>query len=286
MTEPGQGGDRGGRGRDDEREQREREIDELLSGGGPPARPPGPGAPTAPGATGTGDDWAGGPPGPPAARPPGGREPPEPSGESGEEGGIKLPFNYGALVGLLFAVVIVIAVFNLLTSQESGTVGIGDVGIGEKVAPFAVPIATSDLEGDANIDPDEACDVPGGDVLRICDYFDRPTVISFWFTTGASACIDQQDVFESVAGRFAGRVNMVSINVRDDRERVRELIEQRGWQVTVGHDTDGAVSNIYRVGGCPTFLFVAPGGVLERAEIGRTTVEELSAQVRSFADGE
>jgi len=154
------------------------------------------------------------------------------------------------------------------------------------VAPFAVPIATSDLEGDANIDPDEACDVPGEDVLRICDYFDRPTVISFWFTTGASACIDQQDVFESVAGRFEDRVNMVSINVRDDRERVRDLIAQRGWKVTVGHDTDGAVSNIYRVGGCPTFLFVAPGGVLERAEIGRTTVEELSAQVRSFADGE
>jgi len=274
------------RGGDEDRDRREREIDELLGGGAP-------GSPPRREAKGESDGRGAGrglsrsdsePEQDPAAPGPRKQRPPEVAPE--EQPRIRLPFNYGALVGLLFAVVVVIAVFNLLTSQESGTVGIGDVGIGEKVAPFAVPIATSDLEGDANIDPDEACDVPGDDVLRICDYFDRPTVLSFWFTTGASACIDQQDVFETVAGRFGDRVNMISVNVRDDRERVRELIEQREWKVTVGHDTDGAVSNIYRVGGCPTFLFIAPGGVLEKAEIGQTTVGELSAQVRSFADGE
>jgi hypothetical protein len=43
---------------------------------------------------------------------------------------------------------------------------------------------------------------------------------------------------------------------------------------------------MYRVGGCPTFLFIKAGGVLERAEIGRTTVGELSSQVRSFLNGQ
>lgn len=280
----------GNRGQTDdgreEREQREREIDELLSGRGARRSPPDAGSPQNETRSGGTERPAGQAASPdrPGSRGSAGADPG--ADGRGDEPGIRLPFNYGALVGLLFAVVVLIAVVNLLTGQESGTVGIGDVGIGEKVAPFAVPIATSPLEGDANIDPDEACDVPGEDVLRICDYFDRPTVISFWFTTGASACIDQQDVFETVAERFGDRVNMLSVNVRDDRERVRELIEQRGWKVTVGHDTDGAVSNIYRVGGCPTFLFVAPGGVLEKAEIGKTTVGELSAQVRSFADGQ
>ncbi len=284
--DPGAGPDPGA----DQSAERQREIDDLLSGkAGPPGR--------------TGE--AGGrqeapedplpvrkPAVPAAARSEGsairrtaeGQDDPVDSGASG--GGIRLPFNYSALVGFVLVLIIAAAVVSLLTGRESGTVGIGDVGIGERVAPFAVPIANSDLEGDANIDPDEACDVPGEDVLRICDYFDRPTIVSFWFTTGASACIDQQDIFETVAERFAGRVNAVSINVRDDRRRVRELIEERGWRVPVGHDTDGAVSSIYRVGGCPTFLFVAPGGVLEQAEIGQTTVEELSAQVRSFADGQ
>jgi hypothetical protein len=294
-----------GEDRDDERQ---REIDDLLKGRG---RPSGPGrrpeeggeledllgdpsagrtGPVRPdrGSRGTGSGSG--------AEPPGRTRSLSGEGSGGGPGDgdlhgqppgkVKLPFNYGALVGILIAFVAVFILVNTLRNTESGTVGIGPVGIGERVDPFAVPIAVSDLEGDANVDPDEACRVAGKDVLRICDYFDRPLLISFWFTGGASECIDQQDVFDEVAGRFSDRAGAVSINVRDDRDRVRELVEERGWKVPVGHDTDGAVSNMYRVGGCPTFLFVRAGGVLEKAEIGRTTVEELSSQVRSFLNGQ
>ena len=198
----------------------------------------------------------------------------------------KKPFNYMTVVGVVFLIVILVALFNMLQTKDSGTVGIGEVGIGDKAPPFAVPLAASGLEGDANIDPDQACEVPGDDAIRICDFFDRPLVISFWFTKGASSCIDQQDTFDQVARKYEGRAGFVSINIRDDRERVRELIEEHGWSVPVGHDRDGAVSNIYRVGGCPTFLLYRKGGVLERAEIGDTTEEELSAQVRSLIDGQ
>ncbi|MCB0863138.1 MAG: TlpA family protein disulfide reductase [Solirubrobacterales bacterium] len=196
------------------------------------------------------------------------------------------PFNYMTLVGVIFLVVVAIALFNMLRTSDSGTVGIGEVGIGDKAAPFAVPLALSDLDGDANVDPDQACSVKGADVLRICDYFDRPLVMSFWFTKGASSCIDQQDVFDQVARRYRRRAGFVSINVRDDRDRVRELIEEHGWRVPVGYDRDGAVSNIYRVGGCPTFLFFRRGGILEDAEIGETDAGELGAQVRSLISGE
>lgn len=195
------------------------------------------------------------------------------------------PSGYTILVGVAFVVIVLAAGINMLRTTGSGTVGIGDVGIGEKIAPFAVPVASSALDGDANVDPERACEVPGREVLRICDFFGRPLVISFWFTRRASECIDQQDVFDRVAASFRGRVGMVSINVRDDRDRVRELIREHGWSVPVGYDRDGAVSNIYRVGGCPTFLFVDPRGVLRRAEIGRTTVPRLAAQVRSLIDG-
>lgn len=300
---------------DDRSDDYQREIDELLKGGRVPQRGERPdheggledplGDPTTErpdfGRPGRGDPAAGVSSGPDSVSParersgrgrqsdgdglPGAGST-DPSLTRDQDGKVRLPFNYGALVGILIAIVAVLILVNTLRNTESGTVGIGPVGIGEKVDPFAVPIATSELEGDANVDPDEACRVAGEDVLRICDYFDRPLLISFWFTGGASECIDQQDVFDQVAERFSGRADAVSINVRDSRDRVRELVGERGWTVPVGHDTDGAVSNMYRVGGCPTFLFVRAGGVLERAEIGRTTVEELSSQVRSFLDGQ
>lgn len=191
----------------------------------------------------------------------------------------------GSLLALLLVAAAAFAVYSFFRNTESGTVGIGSVLIGEKMPPFAVPLATSELDGDANVDPARACSVAGDDVLRICDYFGRPLVISFWFLRGGEGCIDDQDVFDRVMGRFSGRVGAVSINVRDDRDRVRSLIDEHGWRVPVGYDRDGAVSNLYRVGGCPTFLFVRPDGVLERAEIGETTDAELSAQVRSLLDG-
>lgn len=197
----------------------------------------------------------------------------------------KKPFNYMTVVGMIFLVVVVIALFNTLKTTESGTVGIGDVGIGDKAAPFAVPLVMSELDGDANIDEKEACGVEGADVLRICDYFGRPLVMSFWFTKQASDCIDAQDTFDEVAARYRKQAGFVSINVRDDRDRVRELVTDHGWKVPVGYDRDGAVSNIYRVGGCPTFLFFRKGGVLESAEIGETSAERLGAQVRSLIDG-
>ena len=192
---------------------------------------------------------------------------------------------YTALVGVLLAGAVIILVINLLSDRESGTVGLGEIGIGERVKPFAVPEARSELEGDANVDPDRACQVEEEGAIRICDYFGEPLIMYFWFTRGASECIDQHGVFDRVARRFEGRVGALSINVRDDRDRVRELIAKRDWSVTVGHDRDGAVSNLYRVGGCPTFLFIDSDGRLIRAEVGRTTYQRLRAQVRSFLNG-
>lgn len=199
-----------------------------------------------------------------------------------KDGSRRPGFNYVTVVGVAFVVVIVLALVNMLRTEDSGTVGIGDVGRGEPVPKFAVPVASSDLDGDANIDPKQACKVEGADVIRVCDYFDRPLVMSFWFTKGGSQCIDQQDVFDDVALDYKRRLGALSINVRDDRDDMRSLIEEHGWKVPAGYDRDGAVSNIYRVGGCPTFIYVRKGGVMKNATIGPASAEELNAQIRSL----
>ena len=98
-------------------------------------------------------------------------------------------------------------------------------------------------------------------------------MISFWFTRQAD-CVTGQDTFDEVAGEFSGRANFLSVNIRDDREEVREIVEERGWSVPVVHDRDGAVSNVYGVGGCPTLAYAFPGGVLMSAEIGTDALEE------------
>ena len=124
----------------------------------------------------------------------------------------------------------------------------GDRGMA--LAQFAVPEARGPVEGDANVYQDDcassqlpcpadeqrtpACEVTGpdvddGDVIRVCDLFDKPLVISFWFTRGGD-CLPTQDVVDDVASEYRGRVNFLSVDVRDDRDDVRRVIEERGWR--------------------------------------------------------
>src|SRR5262249_21962957 len=128
-----------------------------------------------------------------------------------------------------------------------------------------------------------ACDVRGRDVIRVCDFFDRPLVLSFWFTRGGN-CLPTQDVVDKVARRFNGRVNFLSIDIRDDRNTVRQIIRQHGWRIPVGVDSDGAVSDIYRVGVCPTVAFAYPGGIPVGAKVGRDelTRRDLPDDVRNL----
>ena len=205
---------------------------------------------------------------------------------------------YSIAVGLLFAIVILVATIQTLGGGgEEGTLGLDRQQPRWPLPEFAVPAATGELEGDANVAQDDcessavpcpedarrtpACRIDTAGAIRVCDFFDRPLVISFWFTKGGD-CAEQQDAVDEVYGRYRDRVNFLSLDVRDDRDTVRDLVRRHGWQVPVGYDRDGAVASLYKVGGCPTFAYVYPGGTLESASIGDLTAGQLEARVRTL----
>jgi hypothetical protein len=158
---------------------------------------------------------------------------------------------------------------------------------------FAIPNAlTGPLDKDANIAQDDcstsenpcpesatrtpACEIGVKGAIRVCDLFDRPLVLSFWFTKGVPTpdCLPTQDALNRVAGSYRGRVNFLSIDVRDDPSKVREIVAERRWRIPVGYDRDGAVSDLYRVGGCPTLAFAYPGGILAFASAGTAELSQ------------
>ncbi|HET7446179.1 MAG TPA: TlpA disulfide reductase family protein [Solirubrobacterales bacterium] len=204
---------------------------------------------------------------------------------------------YSIFVGLAFLVLIVIASISTLSNGGEGILGLDKQPLRWPLPEFAVPDAAGSLEGDANVAQDDcesgalpcpesdrrhpACEITTPGAIRVCDLFDRPLVLSFWFTKGGD-CDDQQDAVSSVYQRYRGRVNFLSLDVRDDRDTVRELIRSHGWRMPVGYDRDGAVASLYGVGGCPTFAYVYPGGTLESASIGDLTATQLGDRVQSL----
>lgn len=200
---------------------------------------------------------------------------------------------YSIVVGLLFVAVVAIALLET-SGEDSGALGLDQREARWPLPEFAVPAAAGPLEGDANVAQDDcessrlpcpeearrtpACRLRTPGAIRVCDLFDRPAVISFWFGEGGG-CVEQQDVVDRVHRRYRDRVGFLSLDVRDDRDTVRELIRRRGWEMPVGHDRDGAVAALYRVGGCPTFAYVYPGGLLQAASIGELDREQLERRV-------
>jgi len=203
---------------------------------------------------------------------------------------------YSILVGLVFAAIVVVAVLDG-TGGGGGILGLDRQPSHWPLPEFAVPRADGGLEGDANIAQDDcetselpcppdarrtpACAVEDPGAIRVCDLFGMPSVISFWFTKGDD-CVEQQDVVSEVYERYGGRVGFLSLDVRDDRGSVRDLIRERDWKMPVGFDRDGAVAGLYRLGGCPTFAYVYPGGTLQSAGIGVLTVAQLSSRVEAL----
>lgn len=196
---------------------------------------------------------------------------------------------YSTFVGVAFLVLVGIATLNTLRTSGGGVLGLTRDDHGMPLPEFAVPNArTGPLDKDANVYQDDcstsqnpcptdaqrqpACEIRKRGAIRVCDLFNRPLVISFWFTKGAN-CLPTEDMVNRVAGRYRGRVNFLSIDVRDDPGEVRNIVAQRGWSIPVGYDRDGAVSDLYRVGVCPTVAFAYPGGILAFARAGE---KELS----------
>jgi thiol-disulfide isomerase/thioredoxin len=197
---------------------------------------------------------------------------------------------YSTFVGVAFLILIIIATVNTIRTQSGGTLGVDGAQRGMPLSEFAVPNALppGPLNNDANVYQDDcstsqnpcpkdarrpsACQIPRKGAIRVCDLFNRPLVLSFWFTRGAN-CLPTQDALNALSEKYKGRVNFLSIDVRDDPSSVRSIAEDHGWTMPVGYDRDGAVSDLYRVGGCPTVAFAYPGGIMDFA---KASIDELS----------
>lgn len=194
---------------------------------------------------------------------------------------------YSIAVGVVFLAVIVFAGVNAVRNSGEAVLGPEE---GRRVPLFAAPIATGALDGDANVDQGEvvgrrrvgsACQVEGSrrDVLRICDYFDQPLVIVFWFKRGCGTCRPQLDAVERVRRRVPG-VHFIGVDVVDSKENARKEVVENGWRFPMAFDRDGAVSQIYGIGGGPTLVFAYPGGITMKVQLGDLDERELERQTR------
>ncbi|HEX5895151.1 MAG TPA: TlpA disulfide reductase family protein, partial [Thermoleophilaceae bacterium] len=140
-------------------------------------------------------------------------------------------------------------------------------------------------EGDANVcqraeqcsgqlGAQPACSLVSDEVVNVCELRERPLVLTFIFDRGAD-CYPQVDRTERVKDDLAGVQFATVFFSRKKPEEIRRLVEERRWTQPVAVDQDGAVANLYGVGGCPTTVFADAGGRVAETKLGNITEQEL-----------
>jgi hypothetical protein len=142
---------------------------------------------------------------------------------------------------------------------------------GQQLAPFAVPLALGNLQGDADIakHADEgsagkvpACAERGAPILNVCQLYEQgPVVLALFVDADSCAAILTQ--MQALVPEFPG-VRFAAVAIKGERAQLRRLVRSHGLTLPVGIDGEGgAVADIYRVFSCPQVDFAYPGGVVQ-----------------------
>jgi AhpC/TSA family len=196
----------------------------------------------------------------------------------------------GWLVGVVGVVVLAYITLNTLRTEGVGSRGLE---VGTRLPPFAMPLAASRSDADANIAtrPDSgpegarpACSVRGPEILNVCELAERGPVVLAFLVTRSGRCEEQVDVLDRIAPRHP-RVRFAAVSVRGEHEQLRRTVRERGWRLPVGYDHDGAVANRYRVAVCPTVTFADRDGRVARTALEFLDERALTTRVEALEQG-
>jgi len=192
------------------------------------------------------------------------------------------PPRYGRYAGLLAILILIFITLNTILTKPNGAAGIAP---GEALPPFAVPLATAYLPGDANVStsgPHRACSVRKPGVLNICELYEQGPVVLALFVEGGS-CADVLGEMQALAPSFP-TVHFAAVSIKGDRPSLRRLVAKRHLTLPVGIDDQGDLAALYRVASCPQVSFALKGGIVEsKALLNPPSLATLRARVAELA---
>jgi hypothetical protein len=229
-----------------------------------PERPPAePARPAEPAEGGTARGPFDPPPLPPAPRPP----------------------RYGRYVALLGLLILVLITVNTIATKPNGSKGLA---AGARLPPFAVPLATSDLTGYADVATvagqgarHAACELRGPRILNLCQLYEHAPVVLVLFVELGSCAAVLSDV-QGLVAEFPS-VRFAAVALRGNQKGTRSIIRARGLGFPVGIDEGGVLADLYKVASCPQVTFSLPGGTAQSASyLGRPSRATLRARVQEL----
>jgi hypothetical protein len=194
----------------------------------------------------------------------------------------------GLLVGLIALIAVVAFTIHTLTTPGHRLSGVAP---GQKLPPFAAPLALSDLYGAVNYAtaPNQgqaggvpACTVRGPRVLNICQLAEGHPVVLALFVNG-SACTGVLPEMQQLVAEFPA-VRFAAVALKGERGALRKTIAHLHLTYPVGIDEEGSLASLYGVASCPQVSFALPGRTVQsRALLDTPSAAQLRSRVAALA---
>ncbi len=117
-----------------------------------------------------------------------------------------------------------------------------------------------------------------GDRRSFARYRGTPLVVNF-FASWCAPCLAEMPDFEQVHDEVGARVAFVGLNLQDDDEAGRSVVERTGVTYEVGTDPDGTIFLSLDGIAMPTTAFINAAGVIVDVHSGAMSAGELRDRI-------
>jgi cytochrome c biogenesis protein CcmG/thiol:disulfide interchange protein DsbE len=157
-------------------------------------------------------------------------------------------------VGLSF---FVLAGFNQSTLRQTQTADVGGLAPDFKLNSLSgVPMALSQFKG-------------------------KPVLINFW-ASWCEPCKQEMPLIESYAKKYSDKLVVIGLDSEESPLIVQDYINRLGIKFTILIDSDGSVSDLFRINGFPTTVFIDPTGRIQAEQIGSLSDESMQRSLSSI----
>ncbi len=110
----------------------------------------------------------------------------------------------------------------------------------------------------------------GADKFRLRDHAGKIVVLDFWATWCPPCVKGLPELADSLAAYPPERLLLVTVNMQEPENTIREFLKARNLEVNVVLDANGEISRDFQVEAIPQTVVIGPNGKIERLYVGQT----------------
>jgi thiol-disulfide isomerase/thioredoxin len=122
-----------------------------------------------------------------------------------------------------------------------------------------------------------------GGSASLADYDGTPLVLNF-FASYCVPCVREMPALQAVADELDGRVAVVGMNLADEEDAARALVEQTGVTYDLGRDPDAALAQELGVVNLPTTVFATADHQIVELHTGALSEEQLRERMTRLVE--